>query len=82
MRLFAKVAGIDLEKNSLCTTELEQTIDRGDGGAGLPAPVAMCTRARGLFNASDFSNTVTALIWQSRRLRSGSAGFCIVLTIW
>jgi hypothetical protein len=40
----------------------------------LPAPVAMCTSARGLFCASDFSRPVTALIWQSRRLRSGSAG--------
>jgi hypothetical protein len=42
----------------------------------LPAPVAMCTRARGLFSASDFSRPVTALIWQSRRFRSGSAGIC------
>jgi hypothetical protein len=32
--------------------------------------------ARLVLGQRDFSSPVTALIWQSRRLRSGSAGIC------
>ena len=40
----------------------------------LPAPVAMCTSARGLLLASERSSPVTALTWQARRSCAGKGG--------
>jgi len=76
VRLLAEVARVDQEQDAAGAAELEQAVDRGDRGEGFPAPVAMCTSARGLAIASDFSSPVTALIWQSRRFRAGSGGVC------
>ena len=45
----------------------------------LPAPVAICTSALGLFSEKERSNFVIARIWQSRKPVVSKGGKCFML---
>ena len=65
--LGAEGNAIDEEQDAFGLGVFEQAVGLGDGGEGLPAPVAIWMRARGRFSAREVSRPVMTSIWHCRR---------------